>query len=885
MLRLFSWFILRRLRQELLRSVTTALGIALGVAVIVAIQLTNASSLAGFDVALTTVSGRTSLEVVGTGLGLDERRLPELGWLREYAELSPVVEGDVVIREGREGRESRQGSDAGGAADALAATPPRTGRSPGERMRVLGIDILHEQPFRDYQLLEWAGQSQTPRPEEFLRLLVEPGAAILTARFAEPRGITVGSTLPVYIGDRRAMLVVRGLLRDEGPARVLDGNFVLMDIAGAQQLLDRYGRIDRIDLRVPDDGDVNAAEGAIASRLPEGLLVRRPAQRGQQVEQMLAAFHLNLTALSYVALLVGLFLVYNTVSVSVLSRRSEIGTLRALGVSRAGVRGLFLAEAAALSTVGAVVGIGIGRLLADGAVALTSTAVSVIYVAAAAAPPALEFWHVALAFGTAIPLSLLAAWVPAQEAAGVPPTAALRGADQLETRSGLPRRLLWAPLVLLSAGLWFATRGPVQGLPLFGYASAISVIFGASFLVPIILIAVVRLLVPMARRVLKVEDWLAVTNLSAAVPRLSISVAALAVALSMTVAIAIMIGSFRETVSYWISQTLQADLFISPGARQQPGIGETLSPDLLALVSSTPGIAAVDRFRLIEVPYANTIVRVGGGQFDVVLGHGSLLFKAPSDARERMRTAIGSDGVVVSEAFTLKHGHRVGDTIVLPTDHGTARFSIVAVYYDYSSDRGVVMMDRATFERHFDDRLINGITVYLEPGMDADAARSRLLAEIGDRHQVFINTNRMLRGEVLRIFDSTFAITYALEVIAILVAMLGVSGTLLTLVLERERELTVLRMIGTSRRQVRRMVVGEAVVIGAISQGIGLVVGFALSLLLIYVINVQSFGWTIQFHLPWAFVVQSTVLILVSTALAGLYPAYRASRLVMAHDE
>jgi len=353
----------------------------------------------------------------------------------------------------------------------------------------------------------------------------------------------------------------------------------------------------------------------------------------------------------------------------------------------------------------------------------------------------------------------------------------------------------------------------------------------------------------------------------------------------MMIAIAIMIGSFRETVNYWIGRTLQADLFISPAARQQPGIGETLSPDLLTLVSTTPGVAAIDRFRTIEVPYRDTIVRVGGGDFDVVLTHGSLLFKAPDDPRTAMRAAIGQDAVVVSEVFTLKHGLAAGDVVSIPTDHGTAAFRIAAVYYDYSNDRGVLMMDRATFERHFDDRSINGITVYLQDGQDPDAARTRLLAAIGDRHQVFINTNRMLRIEVLRIFDSTFAITYALELIAIIVAMLGVSGTLLTLVLERERELTILRLIGTGRGQIRRMVVGEAIVIGAISQGIGLVVGLVLSLLLIYVINVQSFGWTIQFHLPVAFIVQSSILMVVATALAGLYPAHRAARLTMAHDE
>lgn len=861
MLALLRWFILRRLAQEPLRSVTTALGIALGVAVIVAVQLTNASSVAGFKTALETVSGRTSLEVVGTGLGIDERRLLELGWLRDFGVVSPVIEGDVTLRD-----ES----------------------GPRERLRVLGIDILRDRPFRDYNLLEWDGPTGEPRPQEFLNLLLDPGAAILAARFARPRGVGVGGTLTVRAGDRLVPLTVRGLLKDEGPARVLDGHFVLMDIAGAQQLLGRQGRIDRIDLRLPDQGDeadVATARARIAQRLPGGLLVRRPAQRGEQVEQMLAAFHANLTALSYVALLVGLFLVYNTVSVSVLARRSEIGTLRALGVSRGAVRALFLSEAAVLSAAGALAGLLAGRLLADGTVALTATAVSAIYVATAAAPPALEGWHALLAFGTAVPLSLLAALVPAQEAAGVPPTAALRGADRLETRTQVPRRLFLVPALLLGLAAWAATRGPVNGLPLYGYGAALAVVFGASFLVPLVLIVVVRVLVPTARRLLEVEDWLAMTNLSAAVPRLAISVAALSVSLSMMVAIAIMIGSFRETVSYWISQTLQADLFISPATRQQPGAGDTLSPDLLELVARAPGVAAVDRFRAIEVPYRDTVVRVGAGDFAVVLSHGALLFKAPADAQDRMRGAVGRDVVVVSEAFTLKQGLGPGDVVTLPTDHGEAPFAIAAVYYDYSNDRGVVMMDRGTFERHFDDRSINGITVYLRENVDPDAARTALLAAIADRHEVFINTNRSLRQEVLRIFDSTFAITYALELIAIIVAMLGVSGTLLTLALEREQELRILRLVGTARRQVRRMVVGEAVVIGAVSQLLGLAVGLVLSLLLIFVINVQSFGWTIQFHLPVAFAVQSSVLVVTATAVAGLYPAYRAARLTMAHEE
>jgi putative ABC transport system permease protein len=277
-----------------------------------------------------------------------------------------------------------------------------------------------------------------------------------------------------------------------------------------------------------------------------------------------------------------------------------------------------------------------------------------------------------------------------------------------------------------------------------------------------------------------------------------------------------------------------------------------------------------------DVPFGGARIRVGAGDFDVILRHGSLMFKAPADARTAMQAAIGEDAVIASEAFTLKHGATVGDLVSVPTPAGPAPFRVAAVYFDYSSDRGVLMMDRATFARHFGELAPSGLTVYLKDPATADEARTRLLAAIGQTHSVFITTNRALRSEVLRIFDSTFAITYALELVAILVAILGISATLVTLVIERDAELTTLRLVGAGRRQIRRMVVGEAVLIGAVSQAIGFAVGLALSLVLIYVINVQSFGWTIQFHVPWAFLLQSSALIVAATTLAGLYPARRA---------
>ncbi|HXG87782.1 MAG TPA: FtsX-like permease family protein [Vicinamibacterales bacterium] len=871
--RLFKQFILRPLLKERARTITTTIGIALGVGVVIAIQLTNASSVRGFETALSTVAGKAGIEIVGTG-GINESLLPELGWLREFGAASAVIEGEMAIVEGTAVRPAQR----------------------VEALKVLGVDILRDLTLREYVVGAAATSGAQPEglggdtltPQRFLELLTSPQSVVITEKLARRRGYSLGDEIRLMAGDRVNTYVIRGLLKDEGPARVMDGSFVLMDIAAAQLAFDRLGRVDRIDVVLAgasDNAAIDAAVEGIGARLPDGLTAQRPGRRGQQVERMLAAFHLNLTALSWVSLVVGLFLVYNTVTISVIARRDEIGTLRALGVTRGQVLALFLGEAAALGLAGTIVGIGLGRLLADVAVDLTSRTVSTLYIATAAVPPALTPGLIALAFAIGIPLSLVAAWLPSREASLVSPTAAMRGHDRLESRVHLRPRALLLPLAVLILAGGLATLPPINGQPLFGYASSFVTIIGASLLVPAIIYGLARVMRGPLRRMLGVEGLLAHANLSAAIPRLSISVAALAVSLSMMVAVAVMIGSFRDTVVYWVGQTLQADLFIGPGMRPTAGSEQTLSATVIDAVRAHPDVAAVDSFRNIDLVYNNNLVVLGAGNFDIVLSHGSLLFKEPADGREALRRAIGTESVVVSEVFANKYDTKPGDTLMLQTPAGPRPFAVVAVYYDYAVDRGVIVMDRATFVRYFGELAPSGVAAYLKPGAEPEQVRSEILAGLDEGHRAFIYTNRALRAEVLRIFDSTFAITYALEIIAVVVAMLGVGATLLTLVIERRRELSMLRLIGAARRQVQRVVVIEAALIGAASQAIGLVVGLVLSVLLVYVINVQSFGWTIQFRIPVAFLAQVSIAVVIATALAGIYPARQAARLVLTQDE
>ncbi len=361
---------------------------------------------------------------------------------------------------------------------------------------------------------------------------------------------------------------------------------------------------------------------------------------------------------------------------------------------------------------------------------------------------------------------------------------------------------------------------------MFGYMSSFAIVIGAAFLVPAIMYGLARLGRMTLRRRLGVEGLLAHANLTSAIPRLSISVAALSVSLSMMVAIAVMIGSFRDTVVYWVGQTLKADLFIGPGIRPTVGSEQTVSEDVIATLATHPAGRGA---RSIPQRRSGLRGQPRGARRRLVRRRPRSRRAAVQESRPtratQLRKAIGQDTVIISEPFATRYHKRDGDILQIPTPQGVLPFRIAAIYYDYASDRGVVIMDRGTFAKYFGELPPTGVAAYLKPGADPETVRAEMLDMLDEGHRAFIFSNRTLRGEILQVFDSTFAITYALELIAIAVAMLGVAGTLLTLVLERRRELSLLRLTGADRRQVRRMVIIEAALIGAVSQGIGLVGG------------------------------------------------------------
>lgn len=842
--------ILRPLLHEKVRTSLTILGIAVGVAVVVAIQLANQSALRAFRESVDAVAGKANFQIVADAGVIGEETMLRLQPLWGLgARFAPVIDVEGVMEPSQ------------------------------QPIRLLGVDLFSDLHFRDYRYATvlTANRAAAPASARQYLELFRPDSVVLPAPFARQHGLAIGSTVVLNVNGHRQPLVVRGILEAHGPATAFNGSIAIADIATVQRNFGMTGQLSRIDIIVPE------SEGTIAvveNLLSPGTRLERPSRRNERVNRMLRAFRVNLFALAGVALLVGMFLVYNTVLISILRRRRDVGVVRTLGASPRQIFLAFLGEGALLGLLGSVAGIALGNVLATSILGLVGRTINALYVTSR--PESVELTPRVILLGIAVGtiLSLLSAIQPAFEASRLSPNAMIR--------AGLYQRIRSKWLLIGIAALSFALAAittqipPIGGIAVGGYLAVLFVVAGFSALAPAAVRRTSALAKPLLARLFGIVGTVAAASVPASLRRTSIASAALALAIGMMVAVALMVGSFRETVRIWVDQTVQSDLWLRPSRGLSNAQTTVFPPQIAEEVSRVPFVAAVDRIRGRDVIYEDSIIWVGSGEFDVAAGLGDLPMVKPRRPDPALAKALAERGVVVSESFSVHYRKDVGDTVELPVPGGKQTFPITGIYRDYSNDRGVVVMDRSLFVDTFHDETINTIVVYLKPGVEHETARVRLEQMFGPKYGAFAVSNAAIRREVMTIFDQTFMITYALLGVAIIVAVLGIVNTLSALILERKRELALLRVGGMSQGQVRTMIVLESSLIGIASTLAGVVMGWILSWILIHVINKQSFGWTIDFYVPTALIAGSLAITFLSSIAAGLVPARLANRIDVA---
>ncbi len=847
---LFRALVLGHMRGNVLRTGVTVLAVALGVAIALAIDLANATAVASFASSVNVVSNHVNLQVLGVGRGFDDRSILRVSNVPGVTYASPTIEDSIVV-----------GAKAG---DAFS----------GEVLRVLGVDLLRPLPGDQSSSASTPGAVAKAGGAPDPYVLVDGHGAFISERVATKYRLQQGSVIRGLAGDRAVSMRVAGVIPASVPG--VDSSVVFVDIATAQELFDKIGRLDRIDLIV-DQAHIAAVAGAVARVIPPGTRAIEPKVRTGEIQRMLSSFQLNLAALSYIALLVGMYLIYNTVAISVVARRPEVGTLRAIGAQRRAIFVAFLGEGAMFGVVGSIFGLLLGAVLAQLSIGAVSRTVDTLYVASHADHIIFAPLVLLKAFVVGVILATLSAVVPALEAAATPPAVAMRSAGYERRPKGLATRLAAYGAALLAAAYACTFAPAIDDVPIFGYTAGLLIIFGGSLFAPLLIGVVSRSGVALFGR-RSASGQLAAANLGASPVRNSVAVASLMIAIAMMVSIAILIGSFRTTVVAWADDTLKADLFVRPLGLQDASFDARFSPVVAKTIARLPGVAAVDTFRGISIPFRGRLTTLGAADFSTIAERNKLRFIGVADTRALAQQLPGTTQVLISEPFATKFDVGRGDRFELDTPAGKTTFSVAAIYNDYSSDAGIILMDARTFGRLYHDDSVNSIAIYAKPGVDLVALRSDVVRSVLPLH-VDAQTTRELRKLVVTIFNKTFAITYALYIISITIAVLGVVSTLFALVLERRREIGLMRYLGLRTRDVRMMVYYEAAFIGLLGGFMGVAVGVLLSLLLIFVINRQAFGWLIELHMPYDFLIEAIGLVIVAAVVAGIYPAGVAARI------
>ena len=591
---------------------------------------------------------------------------------------------------------------------------------------------------------------------------------------------------------------------------------------------------------------------------------------------MIRAYQLNLSVLSFASLFVGMFLVYSLVALNAASRRRELAILRALGASPRLLFNLFLAEGALFGVCGWLLAIPLGTVLVKYLLHTVSQTISTLFVRVHVEGLALSPAEVAVSFGVTLFVSVAAAFQPAREAMKVPPKEAMEIAH-----TGRPRRRMAARLASWGAGclaacLPLALMPGVAGVPLPGYLAILLLFVGSALMAPGLLEQLGRALSPMLQRLAGMPAYLAGRYLRDSGARTSISVGALITAVALFTALVVMIYSFRQTVELWVRQTVSGDLFVTAKMGQvnrfRFPIPETIVAELKRLDLGADPVPS----RRYQLSYGDFPYEFEAMGMETFLNHGGFVWLKGDPERVRP-LLVNGDGVLISEVFGTRTGLGIGDTFRAQIEGSRVELPVVGIVRDYRTDGGVVFYSWSRFKERFHDPQWSGVRFFFrEPSPDGDARVAKLRNAIIDRWggQLDLISGKDLREAVLRIFDETFTITTVLLLIALAVAALGITTTLTVMVLERTRQLNTLFAVGGSFRQIRSMIFWEASFLVAAGEMAGLVCGFILSYLLVYVINRQSFGWTFLYQVDWGALAFSLPLI-VLTALAAAIPSVR----------
>ena len=799
-------------------------GIACGVALGAAVHLINSTARDEFEGAARALTGVADLVVRGPRQGFDEQLYPRIAALPGVTVASPAVEVEATLADVR------------------------------DSIKIVGLDVLR------------AARVQPALVDVARRDVIEllnQDAVWLSRTAADALGLAAGDVLRVRVGTAIVPFKVIAVMPQEAYPEAL----AVADVATAQWRLGQLGRVQRIDLRLAPGADGDAVIAQIQALLPPGVLVTRPDIEASRASAMTRAYRLNLDMLALVALLTGAFLVFSTQFLALMRRRTQFALLRVLGVTAPALRRMLLLEGALLGVVGSAFGILLGHALASYVVQHYGVDLGAGYFRSGSAALSPQWDVYAAYFALGVAFSVLGAAAPAIEVSRRAPALALRAGDEQELAPRSRRAASGAAIV--AAGIACALLPALHGLPWAGYAGIALLLVGTVALMPTLASwTLARVRVPAG-----VSGALAVAQLQAAPRQAAVSISAIVASLSLMVSMLVMVASFRASLDAWLMHMLPADVYLRAAPAGDTGY---ITPEQQALVVSTPGVGRVSFIRSVQVylqperPPLTLLARTidpRRPEETLLLQTGSVL--PPPGA---------PPPVWISEAVQDVYGWRTGDEVRIPLAGRDARFTVAGVWRDYARQTGALVVEGAAYVALTEDRFANDAAIWLAPGTSVASLAAALRGRLGDADNIELNETAAVRARSLAVFDRTFAVTYGLEAAAVLIGLLGVSAAFSAQALARRREFGVLRHLGMTRRQVGAMLACEGALLAAFGAAVGVALGCVIGLVLIHVVNRQSFHWSMDLHLPAAPLAALSAVLVAAAAVVAVWSGRYAMR-------
>ena len=808
----------------------TLLSIALGTAVIIAVDLANQTAGQSFKQSVNALSGQMTHEITAIQGTIPTTFYQQLRTDWGYRQASPQIQVPITLQ--------------------------------GLSYELLGLDLF---------AVPLSQVTDVALPAEVLsKLLTQANTVILPQSLAQRLKVTAGQSVNVQLQQQPISLRVLATV----PMSANTENLLFADIATAESLAARKG-LTRIQLQLSE-----AQAQQLQALLPPNLKLEAFAQRQAVFGQMTQAFSTNLLAMSLLAMLVGAFLVYNTMTFSVLQRRASFAIARMVGVTGAQLFRHLLLEALVLGVIGGVFGVLLGILLGQGLLILVTQTINDLYVSVHARDLLIAPSLLLKGVGITLFSVLLATLAPALEAARVAPVQVKRQSSLESTQGRMSVSLaVFGVLSLLLSLLLIETSGKSLA---WGFVGLFGLIVGYSLIIPWLL----RVSLQVLQRVKHLQHQLllrmALRGVQASLSRTALAIIALTVAVSATVGVSLMIASFRGSVATWLEHTLSSDIYVSAVAPGESKVQGSVNLLWLEKIKQFPEIASVSTG-------LSTHVSLDGLPLPALVltpaAHNEQGFEyLAGEPRQVWQAFMQGNGVLVSEPLAYHRGIKVGQAITLQTERGLQALPVLAIYRDYSATQGMLVIPRLLFERYWQDSNISSIGLKLKPNADAAAVEQQLqglAAQIISPSPISIRSSQSIREFSLQIFDRTFAITNVLRLLVIIVAFIGVFSALMALFLEKGREYAILRATGFTPQQLSRLVLWQAAIMGLYAGLLALPLGALMSVVLIEIINQRSFGWTMHTQFFASVPLQALILALLAASLASLYPVKRLKQLAL----